>query len=399
MVELLKRYFEISRDGGHAMALATAFRWLLHALGNGFAGLCGKQRKLALRVEPPDAPGPLPPGDDALRVLVVSFDYPQLSESYIHAEIRWLLAQGVNIEAFRRQDPRSPGIALVPVHSGDLEQCIHAFRPDIIHVHWISQARQYAAILSRSGAPVTVRSHGFDHSDSSIAKLIRFPWMRRLYLFPNLLPEGIQSDRFATLAAVVDTSRYYLPARKDRRLVLRAGACLPTKDLELFIDVAAIRPEYRFVLALATNHAGAKTAAALKRHNEAAGSPVDILFDQQNDRMGALMREASVYLHTFGHVQPFGQPISIAEAMACGTLPLLRDSPGARAYAGDTGFYYASSDQASAILQDMLTWDDARWAEQSRQCAERALATHADHAILPPLLNDWTKLAQTTGTA
>ena len=56
--------------------------------------------------------------------------------------------------------------------------------------------------------------------------------------------------------------------------------------------------------------------------------------------MTELTSQAGLYLHTFGFVQPFGMPVSIAEAMACGAVPIVRESPAARSYAGESALYY-----------------------------------------------------------
>ncbi len=389
MIHLVRRYFEFARESGHVSAARTAGRWLQHAWARHRRSIA-TGALLSRRSRSRAATAPAPPGP--LRVLILCHDYPQLSESYIHAEIRWMLLQGVAIEVFVTRPPLAPGEAMVPIHKGSLEDCVASFHPDIIHVHWLSKAWDYADQLNRFDLPVTIRCHGFDHSESLMQRLLRFEWIKRLYLLPGLESIPHTGSRFASQAATVDTSRYYPQNDRDPRLVLRAGACLPTKDLELFVDVAAMRTEYRFVLALATNHAGAKIARSICAHNEALGAPVNIRFDVPYDEMGRLMRQASVYLHTFGYRQPFGQPISIAEAMACGTIVLLRDSERARAYAGDAGLYYRDAADASARLLELLELDVASVADLRERGVERARLQHLDDVTMPALLADWRTL-------
>lgn len=332
-----------------------------------------------------------------LRVLFVCFDYPQLSESYVHTEIRWLLSHGVHIEVHCGELPRSPGQPLAPIHYGNLADTIAAVAPDIVHVHWMSQTSQFAETLARCGVPVTVRVHGFDYTDQLGRELARMPWLQRLYTFPGLQPgDRRDAEKWLPLASNFDSTRYYPPKSKNRRLVLRCGACLPTKDLQLTLQVAALRPEYRFLLVLSNNNHGIELAETLIRKNEELGSPAEIRFDLQYDEMAALMREASVYLHTFGYAQPFGQPISIAEAMACGTIPCVRFSRRALDYTGEAGLYYDSAADVSELLAEMLAWDDARWARQTDLCVERAFTRHADCVVLPDMLNDWINLAGQT---
>lgn len=325
-----------------------------------------------------------------LRVLLIAYDYPQLSESYVHTEIRWMQSQGVHVEVFSQAKPRSPGKPTATVHRGELSDCIRSVCPDVIHVHWLSTARQYADTLARSGCPVTVRAHGFDHSRRLALGLAREPWVKKLYLFPSLQPRfASKNPRIAPTPAAFNSALYYPPLIKNRRLVLRAGACLPTKDLGLFIEVAARCPEYRFVLALSSNNSGIELAESLLERNRALGMPAEIVFDLQYEKISEIMREASIYLHTFGYRQPFGQPISVAEAMACGTVPILRGSFAARLYGVDAAMYYRSDAHCARILRSMGNWDDARWAEMEKRCIERAWSTHADAVILPPILHDW----------
>jgi glycosyltransferase involved in cell wall biosynthesis len=319
-----------------------------------------------------------------LRVLFVCFDCPQLSESYVHAEIRWLLSHGVHIEVLCGELPRSPGQPLAPIHYGYLVDTIAAVAPDIVHLHWMSQTSHFVETLAQCGLPVTVRVHGFDYSDQLGRELARMPWLQRLYSFPGLQPGGrLDAEKWLPIASNFDSTRYYPPKSKNRRLVLRCGACLSTKDLQLMLEVAALRPEYRFLLVLSSNNHGIELVEALIRKSEELSSPAEIRCDLQYDEMAALMREASVYLHTFGYAQPFGQPISIAEAMACGTIPLARISQRALDYTGEAGLYYGSARDASELLAEMLVWDEVRWARQTDLCGERAYTRHADCVVLP----------------
>jgi glycosyltransferase involved in cell wall biosynthesis len=329
-----------------------------------------------------------------LRVLVLAYDYPQLSESYIHAEIRWMLSRGVEIEVFSMEEPTSRGEPLVPVHRADLDQVVAEFKPDVIHLHFLSLARHYAAELSRLGVPVTVRGHGFDHSEELLDALLAEPWMAHVYLFSNLVHPGTSHRaKLRSADCAFDTSRYFPVLAKDRHLVLRAGACLPSKDLDLFIEVAALRPEYRFVLVLSTNASGVETDRRLRERNAALGNPVEILVDLQYEPMAELMRCAGIYLHTFGFVQPFGQPISVAEAMASGAIPLLRRADATVSYAGEAGLYYETAEEASQILADMLSWDEARWEAARLTAIDLAYRRHADTRVLEPILRDWLALA------
>ena len=90
------------------------------------------------------------------------------------------------------------------------------------------------------------------------------------------------------MPACFSSTRFFPRLQRDRRLVLRAGACLPTKDLDLFIRTAALCPEYKFVLALASITALPALPAEFRTLNRSLGSPVDIRVDVQYEEMAEL---------------------------------------------------------------------------------------------------------------
>ena len=117
------------------------------------------------------------------------------------------------------------------------------------------------------------------------------------------------------------------------------------------------------------------------------------------ESVARLMREAGLYLHTFGFHQPFGMPMSIGEAMASGAYVLARPCEGSREYLGNVGAFYDSVQEAAAFIRDTTTWSDARWSEArwseaAREAAEWAYDRHADRRVLRALLEDWQVLAQ-----
>jgi glycosyltransferase involved in cell wall biosynthesis len=180
--------------------------------------------------------------------------------------------------------------------------------------------------------------------------------------------------------------------QRDRRLVLRAGACLPTKDLGLFIKVAALCPEHKFVLALASVASLPELPGELRALNQSFDYPVDIRIDVQHDEMAELTAKAGVYLHTFGFIQSFGMPVSIAEALAAGATVLARDCEEARAYAGPDSLYYNTAEEAAALLRSMADWDDAEWKRRANSNADFAYSQYADDMVLPHILEDWRRL-------
>ena len=330
----------------------------------------------------------------SLRVLTYCYDYPQLSESYVDTEIDWFIRQGVEIEVLSRVAPGAHGEAKVPVHRQAPELIVSAFKPDIIHCHWLLAPDDAVASLAHDlNIPVTVRGHSFEYNIQNLAQCEAHPAVRSIYLFPHFarsLP-GLH-PKVRPVSACFNSTRFYPRLQRDRRLVLRAGACLPTKDLELFIQVAALCPDHKFVLALASVASVPELPDELRALNLSLNCPVDIRIDVQHEEMAELTAKAGIYLHTFGFIQSFGMPVSIAEALACGATVLARDCEEARTYAGPLSLYYDTAEEAAVILRSMTEWDDAEWKRRATGSADLAFRQYADDIVLPLILEDWKQL-------
>jgi hypothetical protein len=253
------------------------------------------------------------------RVLYLVWHYPQLSESYVETEIRTMRRWGVEIGIWGEVNPASPYDTDVPVFSGSAEEAIRAFRPDLIHIHWLNFAASHRALLEATGLPVTLRAHSFEVSREVLLDLLAQPWVRRLYHFPHQMRlldaehPGMRSVRSA-----FDTNLFTPRTDKNRRLVVRTAAALPSKDLGLFFEIAARRPEYRFVLAAVTCNNKEEYVVELREMNARLGSPVDLRIDLPREEIAGLLGEAGLYLHTLvppgaSGATPIGMPISIAE--------------------------------------------------------------------------------------
>src|SRR5258708_2574103 len=75
-----------------------------------------------------------------LRVLYALEKYPQLSQSYIRAEIACARRWGAHVEVWSEGTPPSPYPSAVPLHRGALEDAIADVGPHVIHTHWLHKA-------------------------------------------------------------------------------------------------------------------------------------------------------------------------------------------------------------------------------------------------------------------
>jgi glycosyltransferase involved in cell wall biosynthesis len=332
------------------------------------------------------------------RVLYAIWHYPQVTETYLEAEIRALGRRGARIEVWSDGKVAVPYPAAVPVHRGSLAEAIDAFRPDLVHSHWLTSALDYEPVVAARGLPMTVRAHGFETTPEAIRAVLARPSVQRLYLFPHQL-NGFGGDpRVRAVPAAFDTERFRPPHEKDPRLVVRTAAALPAKDLGFFLELAKRVPELRFVLAAATCTDMEHYPGELRALAARLGSPAELRLDLPLDEAAALVARAGLYVHTAvppgepGH-SPIGMPISIAEAMATGAHVLVRDLPALRAYVGEAGTCYRDLDHATQLLEETLHWDEARWRAARTASVDRAFAAHADETTLAPVLDDWREIA------
>ena len=346
------------------------------------------------RLDPPPAPARRP------RVLYLLWHYPQLSETYVESEIRCLQRWGVDIAVWREVGAASPYDPSVPVHSGDLAKLVRDFQPDVLHVHWVGYALARGAQLGALGVPVTLRMHGFDVNQASLNALLDHDWVHRVYAYPHQLQLLDAPDRRALgLSAAFDTSLFRPAIRKDTRMVLRASACLPSKELTLFLEVAKRLPSHRFVLCCVTCNEWEHYADELRRLAAELASPVELRFDVPREEMVGLVARAGIFLHTAHPPHsppgtPIGMPISIAEAMATGAYVLVRDLPELANYVGDGGATYRDAAHAAELIAASSRWSEAEWLHRSVRASDRAYLRFADETVLRPILADWQALAQ-----
>jgi glycosyltransferase involved in cell wall biosynthesis len=338
-----------------------------------------------------------------LRVLYVLWHYPQLSESYVEAELRCMLDWGVHVEIWCTARGVSPYPVRVTIHDGTFAEAVAAARPDIIHVQWLSFALAQQDELAACGLPVTLRLHGFDVSRKSLESWLAHDWVDGVYAFPNQIARYEISDARLKPMPVAFEAQLFTPGGvKDRRMVLRTSAGLPSKDLDLFFAAAQRLPNHRFVLVAATCNLREEHVTYLKNLNERLGYPVDLRIDVPRGEVVPLMAEAGIYLHTMvpagqKYASPVGQPISIAEAMAMGCYCLVRDVSGLAELVEGTGASYGDLDEAVATIRATEDWTDADWARCRNRSIERAYGNHADAVVLQNLYNDWVALAGAAG--
>lgn len=325
-----------------------------------------------------------------MKILYILWNYPQISETYVAAEIDFALKHDFHVEVWSTLVQNEGVPAQCPVHRGTLAEAISMVRPEIIHVHYLVVAERHAKDFP-GPIPVTVRAHSFDWNPEACLRAAALPAVRKIYAFPHFARQ-VSHPKVTALPVAYSTQRFRPAPRKDRRMVLRLGAGLPTKGLSDFFEVARALPEYRFVLGVATTGGAHDYLEVLKGMNK--DGHVDLRVDLSNEEAASLTSEAAIYLDTSDPgLQLFGMPISIAEALATGSLVLARHSPEAKEFVGAAGRFYTSPVEATRIICETMNWGDEEWARVSAAAVDRARA-FADSAVLPMLLEDWRSLSK-----
>lgn len=322
-----------------------------------------------------------------MRVLYALSKYPQLSETYVSAEIAFMLRSGINVQVWSPFE-RVQGIdQQCPVHRGvPVAVAAKACKADLVHVHHMSVSPGVCKGLEELKVPVTVRGHSFDFALPLVHNVLANPKVRRLYLFPHFARQVVH-EKVIALPVAFDSTKYTQAETKDRMMVLRLGAGLSTKNLGDFFAISRKCPGFRFILGLASCDDEGRVANALLQSNPSSG--VSLFKDVSWDAAEKLTRRAGIFLHTYdAESHPFGMPISIAESLATGSIVLVRDTMAAREYAGDAAFYYATLEEAIETINTTLAWPQEL---HDRQRARAVLqgSLYADKVVLPRVIQDW----------
>jgi len=344
-----------------------------------------------------------------MRVLYLLDHYPQVTESYIYSEIEYMQRQGVHIEVWSEHQPITPFPTSVPIHYGTLAETIELVRPDLTHAHWLTAFR-FAEEVGNFGLAMTVRSHGFEFFPERLRQLHQFKSVYAIYLYPHFFRNFTDElHKLKLVPACFNPHRYFPGIEKNRKLVLRVSAALPTKDLHLFFRVAQKCKEHQFVMVVGRcrNEKYPHFADELVQYNLSLGNPVDLRINMMPEEIAPLVQEAGIYFHTHSlpgdeHWSPFGMSISICESMATGAYIIGRQSPDIQDYIGTGGDCYASEDEAATLINATLDWQDEEWHRRQQRSLERAYMYFVDERGLSVIYHDWLTikfLAQLPGRA
>ena len=328
-----------------------------------------------------------------LKVLYVLNSYPQLSESYVEYELKKMRDFGLEIDVWRRQKPHSPYHTDIKVHDEDLREVINKIKPDLIHIHWLGIAKIILPFIDDLNIPTTIRAHSFDTTKESIRFCSKRSFVKKIYCFPQHY-DDFSDAKLKIQNTVFDTKIFKPHKNKDKRLVVRGGAAIPSKSLPFFIRLAKELPDFKFILAVVKCHDNDDYINELKKLASSISSPVEIRTNLTRESYTELVSEAGIFLHTVDKkLMNVGMPTSISEAMATGCYIVASNNESMKCYIGKSGKTYNDMNEAKKIIKDTQLWSDHEWDKTWKNSVERAFSKHADEIILRPMFFDWIDFA------
>jgi hypothetical protein len=294
------------------------------------------------------------------RILYITRQYPQVTESYIETELRVLVERGYDVHVITLNpatDPRRETHAFRYIPQRDEEAVARAVReigPDVVHGHELDNARRIADAARVAGVPFTIRTHSYDvlglpeermrglaaHlAGEDCLGVLGFPFARE-----PLLAVGVDPERFHEVWPVLDYDRFHDRGPNGDR-VMNLGACQPKKGMDQYVRLASELPERGFDL-FAVGF-GIDRVRAL---NDALGAPVSFMPLTEHSRMPAEYKAHEWLVYTAAE-RTVGWPVAVAEAQAAGVgvcMQLVRED--IREYVGDAGYVFETTDELHEIL-------------------------------------------------
>jgi hypothetical protein len=301
-----------------------------------------------------------------IRVMYVLFHYPQISETYIRSEIEAIREHcDVRVISLRRANTpyrdHEPYVQTDDVEA--IEREIRAFRPQVLHTHWLTQLRELAylggyfnKVASEAQIPFTVRAHSFDVLDDDhdhvrdAAPLLNSDLCYGVLTFPFTRPIfqrfGVRDEKVFDSWPVINYARFHdeSPNGQD---VINVGAGLPKKQMDDYLRLAKMVPQRRFHL-----YAMGYDSKEINKWNKEMGRPVSVVPPVEPERMLAEYKKHQWLVYTASRsIGTVGWSLAVAEAQAAGVgvcFPRLRRD--LDEYVGQAGFLYDTMEEVAEII-------------------------------------------------
>jgi hypothetical protein len=300
-----------------------------------------------------------------MRVAYVLYHYPQISETYIRSEIE-AIGEYCDLRIFSLHAPNTLYASHEPYTLTDdaekIQLEIRAFRPHVLHTHWLTQLRELAYVAGYFGGveydpiPFTVRAHSFDvlEEDHQYVRdaapllnselclgVLTFPFTRSIYRDAH-----VANEKVFDCWPVINYARFHDESANGPD-VMNVGACLPKKEMEEYLRLATLVPRRKFDL-----YPMGYRSSEIDELNDRMGHPVTIVPPVQPEHMLAEYKRHQWLVYTASRTMgTVGWSLAVAEAQAAGVgvcFPRLRSD--LDEYVGPAGYLYDSMDEVADII-------------------------------------------------
>jgi glycosyltransferase involved in cell wall biosynthesis len=288
----------------------------------------------------------------------------------------------------------SPIYTNIKIHY-DIDKAILSFQPDLIHIHWLHICEKYCKILSEKlySIPITTKIHGFEYTIDAIKNINNYPNIKYIFTYQHLLNEcisqNINTDKMIISTIPINTDLHYpslLESNIDKIKILRVAAGLTTKNIDMFIELANELYDFEFTLLLVRCSGVENVCDEFINFNNQLGGRCKIIINVAREKVGDYMRKSNIYLHTTSQISNYGQPISIAESLACGNYVLARKNPNI-SYLYGIGDIYETKEEVITLLNITKSWDIYKWNQIKKNSIDLAYTTFIPEVALKNIID------------
>ncbi len=311
------------------------------------------------------------------RVMYIVARYPQISETYIKTELDCVQSEYETMIVGLSPADISYRNHLPFESVSEVDkicELAESFRPDVLHTHWLHQARVVSQVARATNTPFTVRTHSFDvlkqqggkretlrkllgsqrsgltpRAQEAIATLqddlcvgvLGFP-----FVHDRLVRAGVPEHKLFDCYPVMNYARFH-DRSPNGNAIMNTGACMPKKKMEDFLELGRRMPERTFNL-----YALGYELDEIKRQNAEMGDPVNIKTPVEPDDMPREYKKHEWLVYTASRqMGTVGWPLALAEAQASGVGVCMQNiRPDLKEYVGDAGFLFDSVSDVASIV-------------------------------------------------
>lgn len=297
------------------------------------------------------------------RVLILVREFPQISQTYIKVELEALRKdydlRVISLDAADIAEPEHHPFQKMTDRKM-LMDLIRAFRPQVIHSHYMIMGNAVAGLAEATGLPFTLRSHSFDVLETT-GEDARTEWaeirafMNRdnclgVLCFPFLRTPleqfGIAPAKLVEAPPVISFERFH-DRGPNGTAVMNMGAVRPKKRMEDFVELSRRVPTREFNL-----YAMGYDVRRLQAYSASHGGRLNFIPPLSHNRMPAEYKKHEWLVYTASaDMQSVGWPMALAEAQAAGVGVCMADiRPDLKDYVGRAGHLYRDLESVCDLI-------------------------------------------------